>query len=259
MIKFLSLLMVFHTFNLYSQSILLYGKSNANAHNDYLQDEPFWGAYKQGFGSIETDVILKDGILYAAGQENEIVRNKTLKSTYINPLVSILKKNNGHVFPIPVGKLQIIINLKSPFNTTLAALIKELQPLEKYLKPEGNLAVIVSGDSLDPNKFEIYPTFIFFEGRPDISYSAYQLSRIGLISENFKNYSQWNGEGDMLKRDRRRLEKVISKTHYLGKKIRFWGVPDNINSWKEMMKLKVDYLNTDKVTQMGDYLRTAPK
>lgn len=45
----------------------------------------------------------------------------------------------------------------------------------------------------------------------------------------------------------------------LGKKIRFRDAPDNINTWKTMMALQVDYLDTGKVIQMGDYLRTAPR
>lgn len=56
-----------------------------------------------------------------------------------------------------------------------------------------------------------------------------------------------------------KIQKMINDVHDLGKKVRIWATPDNINAWKTMMALGVDYINTDKVRELGDYLRTAPR
>ncbi len=259
MIKFLSLFFVLHTSVLYSQSLSGYQTSNAHSHNDYAHADPFWGAYQQEFGSIEADVILKEGILYVAHDEKDINLNQTLDVVYLTPLKKILQKNGGKVYPNKVDGLQLLIDLKTPAEPTLKVLINELKTMEDYLHPKGNVTIVVSGNTPDPNTFILFPAFIYFDGRPEINYSKYQLTRIALISQDFKKYSRWNGEGEMLKKDHRRLEKIVKQTHLQGKKIRFWATPDNINTWKKLMMLQVDYLNTDQTTQMGDYLRNAPK
>jgi len=118
---------------------------------------------------------------------------------------------------------------------------------------------VVSGNTPLPQNFGDYPLYIYFDGRPEIIYTTQQLERIGLISQTFQKYTKWNGEGPLPDKEKKSIVKVIDQTHTTGKKIRFWATPDNINTWKTLMLLGVDYLNTDKVIQMGDYLRTAPR
>jgi alkaline phosphatase len=40
----------------------------------------------------------------------------------------------------------------------------------------------------------------------------------------------------------------------MGKKIRFWNAPDNLNSWKIFIGLGVDYINTDQVGEISPFL-----
>ena len=236
-----------------------YTPAQAHSHNDYEHKNAFWDAYKQQFGSIEADLILKDSILYTAHDGTGISKERTFKKLYLEPLFSEIEKNGGKIYIKPDSMLQLLIDLKTPAEETMAVLVNELAPYEKYLAPKGTVKIVISGNTPEPSTYNKYPEYIYFDGRPDISYTKYQLLRIGLISQSFQTYSKWNGEGEMLQKDRKRLEKVIAQTHELDKKIRFWATPDNINAWKTMMSLKVDFLNTDKVVEMGDYLRTAPK
>ncbi|CAG5003625.1 hypothetical protein DYBT9275_03194 [Dyadobacter sp. CECT 9275] len=237
----------------------LYTPAQAHSHNDYEHKNAFWDAYKQGFGSIEADLILQDSVLYTAHDKTGISEERTFKKLYLEPIISEIEKNGGKIYAQSNTILQLLIDLKTPATETMAVLLRELAPYEQYLAPKGTVKIVISGNTPDPTTYNKYPDYIYFDGRPDISYTKYQLLRLGLISQSFQTYSKWNGEGEMLKKDQKRLEKVISQAHELDKKIRFWATPDNINAWKTMMSLKVDYLNTDKVVEMGDYLRTAPK
>ena len=245
--------------NLRAQTVTKYSTAQAHSHNDYEQDRPFTEAYLQQFGSIEADLFLIDDSLYAAHNRSDIKTDRTFSKLYLDPILAQIKKNDGHIYPQQDLQLQLLIDLKTPAEETLSALVKLLQPYKDIFVPKGTVKIVVSGNTPSPESFDRYPLFIYFDGSPDITYTADQLKRIGLISQAFQKYSKWNGEGDIPEKDKKSLNKVIDQTHKQDKKIRFWATPDNIHTWKTMMALQVDFLNTDKVIQMGDYLRTAPR
>lgn len=242
-----------------AQDIKAYTTAQAHSHNDYERRGAFYDAIDQQFGSIEADLFLVNDTLFVAHNLKDIHPKRTLNTLYIQPILTKIEKNGGSIYPQKDVPLQFLIDLKTGATETLAALVKELEPHKHILAPDGNLTIVVSGNTPDPANFNKYPDFIFFDGRPEITYTPEQLKRIGLISQGFAKYSKWNGEGPLPEKDKKAIQKVIKQTHDLGKKMRLWATPDNINSWKIMMTLGIDYLNTDKVKEMGDYLRTAPR
>lgn len=251
-------IILFWNHSISAQTIPAYTTAQAHSHNDYEQKRAFKEAYEQQFGSIEADLFLVNDTLYTAHNADDIIKDRTFTKLYLNPILAQIKKNEGGIYAQKDLTLQLLIDLKTPAEETLAALVKILEPYKDLLAPKGTLKIVVSGNTPAPEKFGQYPSFIFFDGRPEITYTPIQLVRIGLISQTFEKYSKWDGEGSLPEKEKKSISKVIKQTHDLGKKMRFWATPDNINSWKTMMALGVDYLNTDKVIQMGDYLRTAP-
>ena len=251
--------LLFFTQAVNAQTIAAYTTSQAHSHNDYEQRRAFWEAYEQQFGSIEADLFLVDDTLYTAHNVDDIAKDRTFTKLYLQPILAQIEKNNGGIYAQKNVSLQLLVDLKTPAEETLAALVKILEPYQNLLAPKGSVKIVISGNTPAPEKFAQYPAFIFFDGRPDVIYTTSQLERIGLISQAFQKYSKWDGEGEIAEKDKRAVLKVVKQVHDQGKKIRFWATPDNINAWKKMMAFGVDFLNTDKVVQMGDYLRTAPR
>ena len=244
---------------LIAQTISAYTTAQAHSHNDYEQKRPFDEAYEQQFGSIEADLFLVDGVLYTAHNKADIKPDRTFAKLYLDPILAQIKKNNGKIYGQEGLILQLLIDLKTPAEETLEALVKILEPSKEIFGKGGSVKIVISGNTPAPEKFSQYPSYIFFDGRPGVAYTSEQLDRIGLISQAFQKYSFWNGEGEIPKKDKKAVAEVIRQTHDLKRKMRFWATPDNINTWKTMMALGVDYLNTDKVIEMGDYLKTAPR
>lgn len=242
-----------------AQNIRSYTTAQAHSHNDYERPGAFRDAYAEQFGSIEADVFLVNDTLFVAHNLRDIRPERTLSNLYLKPILEQVAQNNGTIYTQENTPLQLLIDLKTEGAATLAALIKELEPHQEILAPTGTVRIVVSGNVPDPATFEQYPKFIYFDGRPETTYTPAQMAHIGLISQAFQKYSKWNGEGPMPEKDKKALRKMIGQVHDLGKKVRIWATPDNINSWKTMMALDVDYLNTDKVRELGDYLRTAPR
>ena len=257
LLRFLACLLVIHGMAL-AQSSIPYSTQQAHSHNDYEQTIPFWQAYYQQFGSIEADLFLRGDSLYVAHNKEDIAADRTFYNLYLKPIIQQTSKNKGTIYADPARKLQLLVDLKTGAKETLAALVHQLAPYSALLAPKGTVKVVISGNTPDPADFDQYPDFIFFDGRPSISYSPKQLERIGLISQSFSNYTHWNGKGILVEKDRQAIEQVIDQVHSQGKKIRFWATPDHVNAWKILMNLGLDYLNTDRVTELGAYLRGRP-
>lgn len=257
LLHFLSCLLVIPSV-LVAQSQVTYTTEQAHSHNDYEQTIPFWQAYYQQFGSVEADVFLRNDSLYVAHNEKDITPERTLYSLFLKPIATQVKKNNGSIYADPKRTLQLLVDLKTESKETMAALVRELRTYSKLLAPGGTVKVVVSGNVPKPEDFGLYPDFIYFDGRPGIAYSPDQLKRIGLISQAFSNYTKWNGKGVLVEQDYKAVTDVIKEIHGKEKKVRFWATPDNVNAWKILMGLGVDYVNTDKVTELGAYLRDRP-
>ncbi|MEO6315303.1 MAG: alkaline phosphatase, partial [Chitinophagaceae bacterium] len=85
------------------------------------------------------------------------------------------------------------------------------------------------------------------------------LTRIAMLSDDFKKYSVWNGRGIVTAKENIVLQKAVAKAHDLHKKLRFWNAPDIINSWYGFMRLGVDYINTDHIYAAATFIKQLPQ
>lgn len=232
---------------------LLYTVSQSHSHNDYEQAVPFWTAYKAGFGSIEADIFLKNGVLLVAHKETELVSSRSLLNLYLTPLVECIKQHQGYPYADSSRSLQMLIDIKSDSIATLANLIAILQSNEVLMKCP-KVSWVITGRRPAPDLFPTYPAFISFDGELDKQYDPAALKKISLLSDNFRKYSKWDGKNGIPEVDRRIVAAAVNKAHQLHKPVRFWAAPDQVNAWQEFMKLKVDWINTDHIPELSAYL-----
>lgn len=228
--------------------------NRAHSHNDYMQAAPFVLAYQNQFGSVEADVHLRNDTLFVAHDSQDISADRTFDKLYLQQIVKQVSKNQGSIYKDKSRVMTLLVDLKTTSKPTLQALVRTLSPYQDLLLPKGTVKVVVSGDTPAPDQFDQYPAFIFFDGRPGTTYTPAQAARLGMISQDFHKYSQWNGKGIPVEKDRKAIQEVIAAAHSLGKPFRFWASPDIINAWKILMNLGVDYINTDHVAELGTFL-----
>src|ERR1700760_2285036 len=89
-----------------------YTTANTHSHNDYEQPIPFWSAWQEGFGSIEADIWLINGVVVIGHDRQEIKAGRTLEEYYLRPLAACIEKNNGHPYADTARKLQLLIDVK---------------------------------------------------------------------------------------------------------------------------------------------------
>ena len=235
-----------------------YSVANAHSHNDYEQEFPFWSAYNQHFGSMEADIYFHNGKLIVAHDRSQLALNRTLDSLYLKPLRYAITKNGGYVFPDSTRQLQLMIDIKTTADSTLNKLIEDLGSYPD-ITGNPNIKIVISGNRTEPLLFTTYPSYILFDGELNKDYPETALKRIVMMSDNFKRYSDWNGKKIIPQIQRNNLEAAILKAHRLGKKVRFWNAPDNMSTWSLLMKLGVDYINTDKITELSRFFKTVKK
>ena len=229
-----------------------YSPINAHSHNDYLQRLPFTLAHERGFGSIEADVFLKNDTLFVAHEYHEITSDRTFESLYLTPIIEVFKKNGGAIYKEKTRHLQLLIDLKTNYITTLPALVKMLDLHKKYFFPLGTVQIVISGSTPPASDFKKYPDYIFFDGRPEVNYASEDLERVALISQSFRKYSLWNGLGTPKEKDI--LKEVIERAHTQRKPFRFWASPDTPDAWQFLMDSKADFINTDKIEELVSFL-----
>lgn len=230
-----------------------YKAINAHSHNDYEQPIPFLTAYVRHYGSIEADVFERNGQLFAAHTEEAILADRTLEKLYLQPLQEQIKKNGGTAYKNSTDTLQLMIDFKTTGIPTMKALVKILDRYPTISK-NPTVVITISGDQPVPALWSQYPAYIHFDGKRGATYTAAQEKRIPMYSVDIKQFTNWNGKGIIVKAEREQMQHWIDSVHQAGKKVRFWGVADNVNAWKTQMNMGADYIGTDLVEDMAKFL-----
>lgn len=222
-----------------------------HAHNDYVQPRPFTNAYEQRADFIEADVWLQDGRLVVSHDKPQ-AGAPTLDSLYLKPIVSLFGQYTDKVSPTRDYTFGLVIDVKDNPAEVLPKLLTALQERLPCFNRSANpraVQIIISGNRPKIDTYLDYPLLLQFDGRPSEVYDDETLKRVALISDNFRSYSRWDGTGDLPDLDREKLKRVIKRAHSDNKPIRFWAIPDTPNAWKQLKKIGVDIINTDKVAE----------
>ena len=229
--------------------------ANAHSHNDYLNNQPFQRAYKNGFGSIEVDIFPVNGILCVAHSKDEIQPQQTLKSLYLDPLLNELTTNNSR-------PIKLLVDIKEDYGLSLDLLTREIDPLKQYLSTPNKrkpITMLISGKRPTPAEYKTYPDYVFFDDDLKLSHTISEWERVGQVSLEFTKFSTWKGKSSIEPEDKNLLRQVIDSVHRAGKTIRFWAAPDNKASWILQMELGVDLIGTDKIDKLANFLRRRSK
>lgn len=229
-----------------------YTSTNTHSHNDYEQSQPFSLAYQHRFGSIEADIWLRDGNLYVAHDAKDINPSRTLSALYFDPINNIVASNKM-IYPNH-QKMQLLIDIKTEAASTLDALVKLLETYPLITKNK-NIILAVSGNRPQPEHYTDYPSFIYFDGRPTETYNKSSLKKIALISEAFYKFSLWKGEGTMKEEEKKKMEEIVEAAHKMKKPFRFWATPDTKDAWKMLMEIKTDFINTDHIVTLSNFIQ----
>lgn len=232
----------------------------AHSHNDYEHQRPLLDALDHGFCSVEADVWLVDGQLLVAHDRDKVKPDRTLQALYLDPLRERVKKNGGRVYPNG-PEFTLLIDLKSGWQTTYpvlrtvltnyAGILTTIRDGEKHT----NAALIVISGSRDRKMFDgesiRYATFdgelSDLDANPSPNFAPW-------ISARWGGSFSWRGDGPMPDAERQKLTEIVKRAHEQGRRVRFWGAPDNRECWQMLRAARVDLINTDDLVGLQQFL-----
>lgn len=229
---------------------------SVHSHNDYAQDVPFWQAFSAGCSSIESDLILQNGKLMVAHNVPDIKEDNTFENLYLKPLQAIMTSEQYESFD-----LQILIDLKTPAETTLKVLIAQLEKYPALINgksPSKKVSFAISGNRPSAEQYDSFPAYINFDHQTVDTWPS-AMDKVALVSLPFYKYTRWNGKGRLTSGDEAKLKAVIEQIHAKGKKVRFWATPDSKTAWFTLSNLGIDFINTDKPFACNAYLESLPE
>ena len=229
------------SFALCAQSPLL----KAHAHNDYEHERPFFDAFQLGFGSIEADVYAANGQLLVGHERNQLSLNRNLKDLYIDPIIRVLKANKEGNFH------QLLIDSKTSADSTLPLIIAALKPHAEIIQQKG-FRIVISGNRPKPSQYIESPAWITFDGRSD---ERFPTNKVVLESESMLKFGFWGGQGPIPAALKEKLKNYVNEVHANGRKVRLWATPDSLLGYQALLDIGVDYIGTDKLSLLADYLK----
>lgn len=229
---------------------------NAHAHNDYEHARPLWDALDNGFISVEADIYaMKQRLLVSHNKPGRKAR--TLEELYLNPLDSLLTRNDGWVYPNSNQLFYLMIDFKTQPEKTLP-LLKSM--LEKYPQLVCSTSacpvkIFISGNR--PVEILLVEGYsgIALDGRPDDLGKGYSNELMPVVSERYSKLISRNDKNTPSVNDLDEIRELAQRVHAEGKKLRLWAIPDNENSWGALLEAGVDLINTNKLQQLHAYLK----
>jgi hypothetical protein len=223
----------------------------AHAHNDYEHERPLFDALSHGFCSVEADIYLVGDQLLVAHNQADVKADRTLQALYLDPLRERIKKNGGRVYANG-PECTLLIDIKSDWHTLYPVLRKVLDQYSEMLTTFSTngtstnaLRVVLSGNRA-PEMFKGETVrYAAMDGTLDHLKSDQPASLIPWISSRWGLTFSWNGKGKIPTEEKQKLKAIVSEAHAKGRRVRFWGGPDQPNFWREMIEDGVDLINTD--------------
>lgn len=235
-----------------------------HAHNDYEHKRPLFDALDEGFCSIEADVFLIKGDLWVAHSRGGLKPERTLTRLYLDPLLERVRQRHGHVYETP-EPVVLLIDIKEDGPAVYAALKTLLPRYSEMLtefhgarKDERAVTVVLSGDrprslvAADPDRW------CALDGLPEDLTGDTSAALVPWVSLDWSSEFRWRGVGKISETDSRKLAEMIRNGHAHGRRLRFWGSPDTPVFWEALDHAGVDYINTDKLAELRQYVLAHP-
>jgi len=237
----------------------------AHAHNDYEHARPLFDALDHGFCSVEADIWLTPEGLLIGHDKKDLKPGRTLESLYLEPLRERVKANGGRVYENGPA-FYLLIDSKTEADSTYVALDKVLGKYADILsvtrdgkvEPKA-VTVILSGFRAFDVIAKQSTRFVGIDGRPENLDDNPPAELYPWISGNWQLSIKWNGEGAIPAVEKQKLDDLVKRAHEQGRKIRFWNTAEKPAMWKELLAAGVDYINTDKLDELQQFLLTQSK
>jgi hypothetical protein len=235
--------------------------TNVHAHNDYEHPRPLFDAMDCGICSFEADIHLVDGKLLVAHSRAAVKPDRTLQSLYLDPMKKRISENGGRLYRNgpPVW---LLIDFKGDPKEIYPVLRQILEKYEDVFtiwrdgkKVQGAVTAVLTGNHPDESVLAAEGVrYAAIDGILEALDRNPPAELVPWMSSQWSLSFKWKGVGEFPEAERQKLRGLVAKAHSQGRLIRFWGGPDNLAAWKELLAAKADLINTDDLKGVRAFL-----
>ncbi|MDB2351306.1 hypothetical protein N9W06_03355 [Candidatus Marinimicrobia bacterium] len=232
----------------------------AHSHNDYKNETPLEEALENNFKSIEVDIFLFNKNLYVGHSWFELKKYKTIETMYLEPLWERYLANNETIYKNT--SLYLLVDVKTNALKTykyLEVILNKYKPMLTHVSSDSlkkkAVTIILSGNRPPINYFDSYDyRNVFIDGRLSDIGKGISYKMMPLISSDWNKSFDWDGVGVFPSPQKEVLDGLVNNVHLEKKEIRFWGSPDNQNTWGVLLFADVDLINTDSIEKCKNFI-----
>lgn len=256
-----------------------------HSHNDYWRPVPFYSALAAGAISIEADVWLYNGTLHVGHEQSALTAARTLDALYIQPLLSVLRRQNpdsaylapgaapNGVYDTSSGQtLYLFIDVKTDGPTTFPHVVRALQPLRDagYLTTlnatgalvPGPVTVVGTGNTPLDQVQGVAPRDYFYDAPlPTLATAFANITAdvSPIASTDFAvQFPDVRGNGGLTDAQLAQLGEQVAVAHAKGILVRYWDLPGwpvgTRNAvWRSLWDNGVDLLNVDDLEAVANF------
>jgi len=158
-----------------------------------------------------------------------------------------------------------MIDFKSDANPAYEELKKLLRKYRRMIsivtndqdEPRKPIKIFISGHPRARPYDEILADdkkLVALDGRPNELGRSISAAVMPVVSDNYRNFLSWTGEGTVNQEERQRLQELVQRAHAEGKKVRLWAAPDIPEVWTFLLDQGVALINTDKLPELRQFL-----
>jgi|TARA_B110000967_G_C18875991_1_gene558313 hypothetical protein len=179
---------------------------------------------------------------------------------YLEPLWERYLANDETIYKN--ASLYLLVDIKTSALKTykiLETLLNKYKPMLTHVTldslKKGALTIILSGNRPPINYFDSYKyRNVFIDGRLSDIGKGVSYKIMPLISSDWDQTFEWEGIGVLPEFQQNTLFDLVSSVHNEQKEIRFWGSPDNQNTWETLLLSGTDLINTDSIEKCRKFI-----
>jgi hypothetical protein len=229
---------------------------------EFVSDKDIWPTFTQGVIHYEAEIMYIYGEVFIAAQMPDSAKHTlpTLRSTYLLPIYSQYKKNQGKINPNFDDEMYLFLNIKYDPKKTYHKIWEQLSPYHEMLTyrvgpqwHEGKLKVIFVGNAPMRTFQQERVCFVAAQGTVADLEKNYDNKVMPLIGIDFENDLNWNGVGKMPFDQYMSFKEIIRKAHEQGKKVRVYNLPNEENIWEVMHTAGVDMISSSDPVRFNKF------
>lgn len=235
---------------------------------DFETEKDIWSTFTQGVVHYEAPIMYIYGELYITESMPDVAEHTkpTFRSTYLMPIYSQYKKNQGKIHQNYEDEMYLFLDIKFDPKKTYSKLWEQLSPYNEMLTyrigpqwHEGKLRVIFVGNAPMRTFLQERISFVAAQGTIADLEKEYDNKIMPLIGIDFEEDVEWNGVGKMPYEEYKTFRSIITKAHAQGKKVRVFNIPEEEAIWDVMVTAGVDLISGSDPVRFQEFIEQKNK